>query len=139
LKFLKNAARFVAQAPVHRTRNRLDAGAVPPRGGGGRAARRASYRSIRTNQFLAVAIQLGLVGGAILIAMWIAHFALFRGAGLVAWIGVVVVTQNVVSSLFNSHLFDFFHGWLYVFGVGVLGGMVLRARARSANPTAERS
>jgi len=36
--------------------------------------------------------------------------------------------QNVVSSLFNSHLFDFTSGWLYVFGVGVIGGMVLRQR-----------
>ena len=61
----------------------------------------------------------------------IAHLALFRGTGLVAWLGVVMVVQNVVSSMFNSHLFDFFHGWLYVFGVGVLGGMVLRERARS--------
>jgi hypothetical protein len=33
-----------------------------------------------------------------------------------------------VSSLFNSHLFDFSEGWLYVFGVGVVGGMILRER-----------
>ena len=33
------------------------------------------------NQFFAVAIQLGLIGGAILIAMWLAHLALFRGGG----------------------------------------------------------
>ena len=54
---------------------------------------------------------------------------LFRGAGLWAWIGLVVVTQNVVGSLFNSFLFDFTEGWLYVLGVGVAGGMVLKARA----------
>jgi O-antigen ligase len=36
-----------------------------------------------------------------------------------------------VSSLFNSHLFDFSQGWLYVTGVGLIGGMVLR-RARAA-------
>jgi len=36
--------------------------------------------------------------------------------------------QNIVSSLFNSHLFDFTSGWLYVFGVGVVGGMVLRQK-----------
>ena len=35
--------------------------------------------------------------------------------------------DNVVSSLFNSHLFDFGEGWLYVFGVGLTGGMMLRA------------
>ena len=28
--------------------------------------------------------------------------------------------------LFNSHLFDFLEGWIYVLGIGVLGGMVLR-------------
>ncbi|MGZ8372511.1 MAG: O-antigen ligase family protein, partial [Rhodoplanes sp.] len=38
----------------------------------------------------------------------------------------VVVVQNIVSSLFNSHLFDFTQGWTYVFGVGVLGGLVMR-------------
>jgi hypothetical protein len=64
-----------------------------------------------------------------LLAMWAAHLALFRGGGLTAWIGLVVVVQNVVSSLANSHLFDFSHGWLYVFGVGVVGGMTLRERA----------
>jgi O-antigen ligase len=79
-------------------------------------------------QILAVAIQLGLIGAGLLIAMWAAHLALFRGPGLVAWIGLVVVVQNVVSSQFNTHLFDFTHGWLYVFGVGVIGGMVRRAQ-----------
>ncbi len=41
----------------------------------------------------------------------------------------MVVLQNVFSSLFNSHLFDFHEGWMYVLGVGVAGGMVLRARS----------
>jgi O-antigen ligase len=80
------------------------------------------------NQLFAVAIQLGLVGAGVLAAMWIAHFMLFRGGGANAWFGTVVVVDNVVSSLFNSHLFDFTSGWLYVFGVGVVGGMVLRER-----------
>jgi O-antigen ligase len=70
-----------------------------------------------------------LVGVAVLLAMWIAHLLLFvRGAGLTAWIGTIVVVQNVVASLFNSHLFDFTSGWLYAVGVGVAGGMVLRQR-----------
>jgi O-antigen ligase len=47
---------------------------------------------------------------------------------LAAWFGTIIVVQNIVSSLFNSHLFDFTSGWLYVFGVGVLGGMVLRQK-----------
>ena len=42
----------------------------------------------------------------------------------------MVVAQNIVGSLFNSHLFDFTHGWMYVLGVGVCGGMVAAARAR---------
>jgi O-antigen ligase len=80
------------------------------------------------NQISAVAIELGIVGTAVLLAMWAAHFMLFRGFGLAALIGAIVVVQNVVSSFFNSHLFDFSQGWLYVFGVGVAGGMVLRER-----------
>jgi hypothetical protein len=80
------------------------------------------------NQILAVAIQLGLIGAALLLAIWGAHLMLFGREGLIAWMGLVLVTENIVSSLFNSHLFDFTSGWLYVFGVGVLGGMVLRER-----------
>jgi O-antigen ligase len=80
------------------------------------------------NQIFAVAIPLGLIGAAILLAMWIAHLALFRGGGLVAWIGIVLVVQNLASAPFNSHLFDSLHGWLYVFGVGVVGGIALRKR-----------
>ena len=59
--------------------------------------------------------------------LWLAHLALFRGASLVAWFGLLVVSYNVISSLFNSHLFDFGQGWLYVLGVGITGGMVLHA------------
>ena len=92
------------------------------------------------NQTFAVAIQLGILGAAILWAMWIAHLLLFRGAGLAAWIGLIVVAENVVSSAVHSHLFDFANGWLYVLGVGVLGGMVLRdGDGRSANPRAAES
>jgi len=40
--------------------------------------------------------------------------------------------QNIISSLFNSHLFDFTQGWIYVFGVGIAGGTVLRQRASAA-------
>jgi O-antigen ligase len=48
----------------------------------------------------------------------------------------VLVVQNIVGSLFNSHLFDFVQGWTYVFGVGVLGGMVLRQTAAAAQARA---
>ena len=91
------------------------------------------------NQIFAVAIPLGFLGAAILMTMWIAHLALFRGPGLVAWIGVVLVVQNLASAPFNAHLFDSLHGWLYVFGVGAAGGVVLRAREtrRAARATSE--
>jgi hypothetical protein len=39
-----------------------------------------------------------------------------------------VVVQNILTSLFNSHLFDFVEGWIYVLGVGIAGGATLRAR-----------
>jgi hypothetical protein len=80
------------------------------------------------NQTFAVTIQLGVVGALILWAMWLAHLLLFRAEGIAAWFGTVVVVENVISSLFHSHLFDFSNGWLYVFGVGVLGGTVLGQR-----------
>jgi O-antigen ligase len=80
------------------------------------------------NQTFAVAIQLGLLGAVVLWSMWIAHLRLFRGDGAISWIGMVIVIDNIISSLVHSHLFDSAHGWLYVFGVGVLGGTALRQR-----------
>ena len=54
--------------------------------------------------------------------------------GLAGWMGAAVVIQNIVMSLFNSQIFYFGPGWLYVFGVGVLGGVVLRERGWTAPP-----
>jgi hypothetical protein len=85
------------------------------------------------NQTFAVGIQLGLLGIAILWSMWGCHLLIFRGMGLVSWIGLVVVVQNIIGSAFNSHLFDFLQGWTYVVGVGVAGGMMLRARSRASS------
>jgi len=59
------------------------------------------------NQTLNVAIQWGAIGMILLYAMWIAHLLLFRGEGLASWIGFLVVIQNVLTSVLNSHLFDF--------------------------------
>jgi len=67
----------------------------------------------------------------VLYAMWFSHLVLFRGDDLAAWIGLVVVVQNLVSSLFNSHLFDFHEGWIYVLGVGIAGGMSFGGRRAS--------
>lgn len=127
LQFLEEGVSFVATAPLigHGTGSIASLYRKEVAGETG-AAGVASVNP--HNQVLAVAIQLGMLGAAVLLAMWVAHFRLFRGCGLVDWIGIVVVTDNVVSSLVNSHLFDFTQAWLYVFGIGVAGGMTLRRR-----------
>ena len=82
------------------------------------------------NQTLNVAVQWGLLGLIALYAIWIAHLKVFLSpSGLAAWIGLVAVVENFISSLFNSHLFDFTEGWIYVLAVGVAGGMVFRESA----------
>lgn len=137
LEIWKKSLDFIAAAPVlgHGT------GSIPEQFR--RAAAGEGVSGIQAthphNQILAVAIQLGLLGAAVLMTMWVAHLALFRGGGLIAWIGIVIVVQNLASAPFNSHLFDSFHGWLYVFGFGVVGGMALRQREvrRTARGTIE--
>jgi hypothetical protein len=82
------------------------------------------------NQTLATALQWGLVGVALLWAMWVSHLVLFRRtASFAGLFGLVAVTQNILSSLVNSHLFDFYQGWVYVLAVGIAGGVVMRERA----------
>jgi O-antigen ligase len=78
------------------------------------------------NQLLAIAIQAGLVGGALLLAMWATHFFLFAGQGVFGALGQAVVLQNLVGSLFNSHLSTVTQGTLYCLAVGLLGGLVSR-------------
>jgi O-antigen ligase len=89
------------------------------------AAGRPSNATNPHNQTLTVGVQLGIVGIVILIAMWIAHLRLFLAPGIAAGLGLTVVVENVVGSLFNSQLFDFTQGWIYVVGAGVAGGVVL--------------
>lgn len=124
LEFWKKSVGFVAEAPVlgHGTGSTRSLFARVASGGDGVSSLISTNPH---NQFLAVAVQLGLFGGLVLVAMWIAHAMLFRGPGLVAWIGLLFVAQNVFGSLFNSHIFDFGQGWLYVFGVGVAGGLMM--------------
>ncbi len=127
LEFLRKSLSFVETAPIigHGT------GSIPEQfrqSAVGDSGASAFLSGNPHNQIFAVGIQLGMIGVALLLAMWFAHFLLFCGGGLSAWFGMIIVVQNVVSSLFNSHLFDFTSGWLYVFGVGVAGGMVLRKR-----------
>ena len=86
------------------------------------------------NQTLNVAVQWGDGRGSscYMRCGWL-HLLLFRGEGLVTWIGLLVVVQNIFTSLFNSHLFDFHEGWMYVLGVGIAGGMTLAAKQRHAS------
>ena len=56
-----------------------------------------------------------MVGIAVVVAV-VVSFADISGDGLVTWIGLLVVVQNFLTSLFNSHLFDFHEGWMYVLG-----------------------
>jgi hypothetical protein len=127
LEFLRKSLSFIETAPIidHGT------GSIPEQfrqSAAGDSGASSFLSANPHNQIFAVGIQLGMIGVAVLLAMWLAHFLLFCGGGLNAWFGMIIVVQNVVSSLFNSHLFDFTSGWLYVFGVGVVGGMVLRKR-----------
>lgn len=87
------------------------------------------------NQTLYVAIQWGMLGCIALYAMWYFHLVLFLQRNLAAWVGLVVVVQNFVSSLVNSHLFDFDEGWIYVIGVGVAGAIAAKAREKAGEKT----
>jgi O-antigen ligase len=135
IEFYKKSIGFIRAAPLigHGTGTIPSLFAKAVVGDGGSAA---SPSSNPHNQTFAVAIQLGLVGALVLWAMWVAHLMLFRGLGLAEWVGFVVVVQNIVGSLFNSHLFDFGQGWVYVVGVGVAGGAVLKSRMAAAPPRA---
>jgi O-antigen ligase len=133
IEFYKKSLSFIVEAPVigHGTGTITSLFAKAVVGESGSAA---SATTNPHNQTFAVAIQLGLVGALVLWAMWIAHLLLFRGHGLAEWIGLVVVVQNIAGSVFNSHLFDFGQGWVYVVGVGVAGGVALKNRAQVGAP-----
>jgi O-antigen ligase len=130
LEYWRKSFAFIAEAPAigHGT------GTIPQlfRRDAGPDTDRQLITTNPHNQVLTVAIQLGFLGAIALIAMWAAHIALFRDRTHFAWLGLVVVMQNVVGSLFNSYLFDFGQGWLYVLGVGIMGGTVLRVTASDA-------
>lgn len=129
LEYWRKSLRFIADAPLigHGTGAirglfasvAVDADIDPLRG---------EIVSNPHNQTLSNAVQWGIVGVLVLYALWIAHLLMFRGEGLACWIGMLVVVQNMLSSLLNTHLFDFTSGWIYVLGVGVAGGMALAAK-----------
>jgi O-antigen ligase len=134
LEFWQKSLRFFAEAPIFghgtgSTRGLFERAAI------GQSGAAAEIIGNPHNQTLNVAVQWGATGIAVLYATWLLHLLLFRGDGLAAWIGLMVVVQNVFTSLFNSHIFDFHEGWMYVLGVGVAGGMVLKnSRGASSAP-----
>ncbi|HEX7562158.1 MAG TPA: O-antigen ligase family protein [Bradyrhizobium sp.] len=136
LEFYRKSLRFISEAPIfgHGTgsiRGLFEAAAADQRGAA------AEVVANPHNQTLNVAIQWGAIGVVMLYAMWLVHLLLFRGEGLATWIGLMVVVQNIFTSLFNSHIFDFNEGWMYVLGVAIAGGMVLsKKRQEAASGTA---
>jgi O-antigen ligase len=123
LEFWKKSLRFFLEAPI------LGHGTGSIRGLFQDAAADQSGAAAQVignphNQALNVAVQWGTIGIVVLYAMWLQHLLLFRGEGLAPWIGLIVVVQNVFTSVFNSHIFDFHEGWMYVLGVGVAGGLL---------------
>lgn len=126
LEFWRKSIRFIAEAPLlgH------GAGAIRElftREAAGQTKLSAVVTDDPHNQILKVGIELGSAGMLLLLALWATHVWLFaRGAGLVAWFGLIVVAQNIVNSQFSTRLLDFTQGWTYVVLVGVLAGMLCR-------------
>jgi hypothetical protein len=121
---------FIAEAPIvgHGTGSTLQLFSRPSEDPVGQSAPPTTNPHQQT---LAIGIQIGFIGMALLWAMWIAHLVLFRGNTLMDWIGTVIVVQSITSSLLDTLLFDFTQGWTYVFGVGVAGGMIRKLSGRN--------
>jgi O-antigen ligase len=127
MEFWRKSLGFFAEAPLFghgtgSTRGLFEHAAI------GKTGAAAEVISNPHNQTLNAAVQWGTLGVVVLFAIWLVHLRLFRRDGLANWVGLLVVVQNIASSLFNSHLFDFHEGWMYVVGVGVAGGIAMQAR-----------
>jgi O-antigen ligase len=130
LEFWRKSLKFIKEAPLvgngtGATKTLFEKDAIGKRGVS------AEIIGNPHNQTLNVTVQWGVLGCIILYAMWFVHFRMFLTPGLISWIGLAAVIENFVSSLFNSHLFDFGEGWIYVLAVGVSGGMLSRVRGAS--------
>jgi O-antigen ligase len=152
LEFWRKSLRFIADAPIIGHGTGSTRGLFEQAASGPDVVASSRVVSNPHNQTLNVAVQWGAIGVGVLYVMWLTHLLLFRGedlasdlasnlasnsaGGLASWIGLLVVVQNIFTSLFNSHLFDFHEGWMYVLGVGVAGGMVLKARRLNSTEAA---
>lgn len=136
LEYYRKSLHFFAEAPLKGHGTGSTRGLFEQAATGSAGLATAEVVGNPHNQTLNVAVQWGAIGVVLLYAMWLSHLLLFRGEGLANWIGLLVVVQNIFTSLFNSHIFDFHEGWMYVLGVGVAGGMVLKVRAAKRTDTA---
>jgi O-antigen ligase len=138
MEYWKKAIRFIREAPFAGHGTGSIRGLYEKAATGDQSEATGHVVANPHNQTLHTAIQWGIIGLVPLYLMWLSHLLLFRGEGFVAWIGLAVVVQNMLSSLFNSHIVDFHASWMYVLGVGVAGGMVLagkrKARAEGTGP-----
>ena len=127
-----NRCGFFAEAPV------IGHGTGSTRGLFERAATGDTYSATSEvignphNQTLNVAVQWGIVGVIVLYAMWLVHLLLVSRRGARRLDRIAGRRTEIFTSLFNSHIFDFHEGWMYVLGVGVAGGMMLAARQHNA-------
>jgi O-antigen ligase len=137
LEFWQKSLRFFAEAPIIGHGSGSTQGLFEQASTGPKVLAGGQVVANPHNQTLNVAVQWGVIGVIVLYAMWLAHLLLFRGGGLTAWIGLMVVVQNFFTSLFNSHIFDFNEGWMYVLGVGIAGGQMLSASALGAKNLVE--
>lgn len=133
LAYWTDSLKWFAQAPLlgHGTGSTEDLFAKAAEGKSGEWANKIRNPH---NQTLYVAVQWGILGCIVLYAMWYFHLQLFLEKDILSWIGLTVVVQNFVSSMLNSHLFDFQEGWIYVIGVGVVGGEMLSKRRLLVDP-----
>ncbi|OYU90063.1 MAG: hypothetical protein CFE29_13705 [Bradyrhizobiaceae bacterium PARB1] len=138
IDFWKKASEFVRQAPLvgHGT------GSIRPLYQELEATRPSPYGEAVAdphNQVLHIVLQVGLIGGVILLAMWFVHFRLFTGADMASTMGLAIVAQNFVGSLFNSHISQVTQGMLYALGVGLLGAVVLHRNTVVARSPSDRN
>ncbi|MCP3417919.1 O-antigen ligase family protein [Bradyrhizobium brasilense] len=131
LEYWEKSLKFFAEAPIFGN-GTGSAQSLFERDAVGKTGLAAQVTKNPHNQSLNVAVQWGIIGIVALYAMWISHLWLFRGSGFASWLGLLIVVQNMTSSLFNSHLFDFHEGWMYVLGVGVAAGVSLQEKRRAA-------
>jgi O-antigen ligase len=102
LEFWQKSLRFFSESPLFGHGTGSTRGLFEQAATGPKVYASGVVVSNPHNQTLSVAIQWGAIGIVVLYAMWLLHLLLFRGEGLAAWIGLMVVVQNIFTSLFNS-------------------------------------